>query len=139
MKQIIKLTAIGFAAGIVLIVFLKIVQSVNGSTAYILLFNFDYIPIIQDLKPEWFFGYVFHFVTCIVSVIVLFDLLKMVGWQKRIIPYLIVYTIGGGGLFFLTALSEKPPAPNDGMAWLYWTLAHAVFAYSVGAMIKKWT
>lgn len=138
MKQVIKLTAIGIAAGIVLMAFLKIIQSVSGSTAYILLFNFDYVPVIQDLKPEWLFGYVFHFLTCIVSVIVLFYLLRRGDWQKRIIPYLLVYTIGGGGLFFLTALSEKPPAANDEMAWIYWTLAHAAFGYTVGSMIKKW-
>ena len=138
MKQIIKLTAIGVAAGVVLMAFLKIIQIISGNEAYILLFNFDYVPVIQNLRPVWLFGYLFHFVTCIVSVIVLFYILKKVGWQKRIIPYVLVYTIGGGGLFFLTALSEQPPAANDGIAWIYWTLGHAVFGYVVGAMIKKW-
>lgn len=138
MKQILKLTAIGLLAGFVLIWILKIVLIVTGNTAYVLLFNFDYIPVVKDLQPVWLFGYVFHFLTCIVSVIALFYILRHWDFERLIFPYILVYTIGGGALFFLTALSDQPPAATDFMAWLYWTIAHAAFGYVVGASIKKW-
>lgn len=138
MKQLLKLTSIGLIAGFVLILVLKIVMVLTGNTAYVLLFNFDYIPVVNDLKPVWLFGQVFHYLTCIISVIALFYILKTWTLQKAIWPYILVYTIGGGALFFLTALSEQPPAANDIMAWIYWTVAHAIFGYAVGAMVKKW-
>ena len=138
MKDILKLTFISFIAGTVLILFLKYVLLLTGNTAYILLFNFDYIPIVNGLKPVWLFGYIFHFFTCWVSVIALYYILKTWEVQTKIWPYILVYTIGGGALFFLTALSPQPPASNDGMAWLYWTFAHAAFGYSVGTLIRKW-
>lgn len=138
MKQFLKLTAIGIIGGIVLIFSLRIVLELTGNTAYVLLFNFDYIPLIHDLRPVWLFGYIFHFLTCIVSVIALFYILKPRGLHIKILPYVIVYTFGGGALFFLTALSHKPPAPDDVMAWTYWTIGHAAFGYVVGALIKKW-
>lgn len=139
MKQLFKLTTIGLFSGIVLMLVLKIVMIINGNTAYVLLFNFDYIPVLKDLKPTWVFGYVFHFLTCIVSVIALFHILKTWTLEKNILPYILVYTIGGGALFFLTALSDQPPATNDIMAWIYWTIAHAVFGYVVGVLVKKWS
>lgn len=138
MKQLMKLTAIGILAGTVLILFLRIVLELTGNTAYVLLFNFDYIPIINELEPIWFFGYVFHYTTCIISVIALFYILKTRALQKNILPYIFVYAIGGGALFFLTALSNQPPATDDGMAWIYWTVGHTVFGYVVGILIKKW-
>ena len=138
MKQLMKLTIIGLFAGFVLALVLKIVMALTGNTAYILLFNFDYIPVVKDLKPVWLFGYVFHYLTCLVSVIALFYILKTWNRQNLIYPYVLVYTIGGGALFFLTSLSDQPPAANDVMAWVYWTIAHAVFGYVVGALVKIW-
>lgn len=138
MKQLLKLISIGLFAGWVLILILKIVMDLTGNTAYILLFNFDYIPVVNDLKPVGLFGYIFHFLTCIVSVIALYYILKPWSLQTTIWPYILVYSTGGGALFFLTALSHQPPAANDVMAWVYWTLAHALFGYVVGAMVKKW-
>ncbi|MDO5654981.1 MAG: hypothetical protein Q4G27_02440 [Flavobacteriaceae bacterium] len=137
MRGILWLTAIGFLSGIVLIAVLKLIMLWTGNTAYILLFNFDYIPVIQDLRPEKFFGYVFHFVTCCASVIGLFLILRI--WQKQwqIWPYVLVYMLGGGALFFLTALSPKPPDYDDVAAWMYWTLAHGVFGWCVGYLIQK--
>lgn len=138
MKQLMKLATIGLIAGVILILVLRIVLVLTGNTAYILLLNFDYIPVINDLKPIWLMGYVFHFLTCIVSVMALFYILKTWVLQKSTLTYVLVYTIGGGALFHLTALSDQPPASSDVMAWVYWTLAHAVFGYIVGALIKKW-
>lgn len=138
MKDLLKLSLIGLIAGFVLIVVLKIVLILTGNTAYILLFNFDYIPILNELKPVWLFGYVFHYVTCIASVIGLYYILQTWNWEKKILPYILVYTIGGGALFFLTALSPQLPEANDFMAWFYWTFAHGIYGYVVGAMVKKW-
>ncbi|MGO3181464.1 MAG: hypothetical protein ACTIJ9_01390 [Aequorivita sp.] len=136
MSQLLKLTSIGLIAGIVLILVLKLVLITTGNTAYILLFNFDYIPVIKKLEPVWLFGYVFHFVTCILSVMALFYIAN--GFQTRILLYVFVYTIGGGVLFFLTALSEQPPEADDRLAWVFWTSSHAIFGYVVGILIKKW-
>lgn len=138
MKQILKLTSIGVIAGIVLILVLKLVLFLTGNTAYILLFNFDYIPVIKDLKPTWLFGYIFHFVTCIISVIALFYILKGINLHKKPTLYILVYAIGGGALFFLTALSDQSPAANDMMAWGYWSLAHGIYGHVVGTLVKKW-
>lgn len=138
MKQILKLTSIGVIAGIVLILILKLVLFLTGNTAYVLLFNFDYIPLIKSLRPTWLFGYVFHFATCVISVIVLFYILKTRNLQYKGTIYILVYAIGGGALFFLTALSNQPPAANDFMAWGFWTLAHGIYGHIVSTLVRKW-
>lgn len=115
---------------------LKIVMLALGNQAYVLLFNFDYIPVINQLKPVWLFGYLFHFLTCIGSVIALYFILGK--YHHKIIGYVLVFTIGGGALYFLTALSEQPPAVSDVMAWVFWTFGHAIFGYVVGILIVKW-
>lgn len=137
LRTILKLSFIGFIAGVILILPLKILYILTGNTAYILLFNFDYIPVLNELKPVWLFGYIFHFVTCICSVIGLFYILKFLNRQFSVFYYVAVYTVGGGALFFLTCLSEQPPAGNDFTAWLSWTLAHAIFDFAVGILVKK--
>lgn len=138
MKAILKLTTIGLFAGLVLMLVLKLVMTLTGNTAYVLLFNFDYIPILNELKPVWLFGYLFHFLTCIFSAIGLFYILKTWKMQYVVWPYIVVYSLGGGALFFLTGLSPQPPASNDVWAWIFWTIGHAVFGYVIGLCVKKW-
>lgn len=138
MKQVIKLLSIGIIAGFVLAAFLGVIQLLTGNQAFVLLFNMDYIPIVKSWNLGWGIGIVFHFVTCIASVIVLFYILKTVQLERYIIAYLITYTVGGGILFTLTALSGKPPAITDFAAWIYWTLGHAVFSLVVGILVKYW-
>ena len=133
-----KLIVVGIISGVMLIIPLKLVYEVTGNTAYVLLFNFDYLPVLNKLKPVWLFGYIFHFVTCICSVIGLYYILKVRNLQYSIVRYILVYSIGGGALFFLTCLSNQPPAGDDTLAWFYWTGAHAIFGYTVGAIIKLW-
>lgn len=119
MRQLGKLIIIGTIAGIVLALFLKVIQILIGNQAYVLLFNFDYVPVIQDWEPQLLVGYLFHFITCIVSAVALFYLLRIIQREYLIAPYVLVYTVGGGILFSLTGLSEQPPAITDGAAWFY--------------------
>ncbi|WP_172373582.1 hypothetical protein [Sporosarcina jiandibaonis] len=138
MRNLFKLVAIGIFAGIVLAAFMKTIHLLTGNQAYILLFNMDYIPFLNAFRPLTIIGLTFHFLFCIVSVVALFFILKTIHLERRISTYLIVYTGGAAVLFFLTALTEKPPAVTDVLAWFYWTIGHAMYSLIVGYLIKYW-
>ncbi|PAV29122.1 hypothetical protein CIL05_13565 [Virgibacillus profundi] len=138
MRSFGKLLLTGITAGAILAVSLKIVQLITGNTASILLYNMDYIPLLKKWDSVTGAGLLFHFVTCIVSVVVLYYFLKLFSLEQKVRLYVVIYTIGGAILFFLSALSETPPAYSDMAAWIYWTAGHAVFGIFVGLFIKKW-
>lgn len=138
MRDAAKLAAIGLIAGTVLIVVLKTVELLTGNPAYVLLFNFDYIPVVNEWRPVWLIGLLFHYGICVFSAIILFYFLRPFGREHWVSPYVTVYTIGSALLFSLTALSDQPPEFSDGVAWVYWTLAHAAFGWVVGWLIRKW-
>ncbi|MYL56354.1 hypothetical protein GLW20_02415 [Virgibacillus halodenitrificans] len=137
MKQIVRLITSAIIAGVILALSLKIIQITTGNPAYILLFNMDYIPVLKQWNNVPGAGMLFHFITCIVSVIGLFYILKLFNWEKVASLYMAVYTIGGGILFFLSALTETPPAYTNAAAWFYWTIGHAIFGVTVGLLIKS--
>ncbi|MDY0394521.1 hypothetical protein ACFSMW_07940 [Virgibacillus halophilus] len=138
MKQAVKLILIGLAAGAILAVFLKIIQTTTGNQAYDLLFETDYVPVLKQWHEVPGVGIAFHFLTCIMSVAVLFLLLKPFHLERRFLPYVLVYTIGGAFLYPLTALSARTPELADVAAWGLWTLGHALFSVTVGLLIKFW-
>ncbi|WP_174615571.1 hypothetical protein [Virgibacillus ihumii] len=138
MKQLTKLVFIGIVAGIILAGFLNIIQALTGNQAYILLFNMDYIPILSQWNNISGIGMIFHFTTCIASVGVLYFLLKPVRWHERFLPYFLTYTIGGGILYSLTALTNIPPALTNIAAWGFWTLGHGLYGVAVGLLVKYW-
>ncbi len=138
MKNIVKLAVIGIIAGIILALFLKIIQSLTNNYAYNLLFNTDYIPFLNELYPKYLVEVLFHFITCIMSVIFLFYLLKLFNLQFKLMPYVLIYTAGSSILFPLTALSERTPDLSDYSAWIYWIIGHMIYSVIVAIMINKW-
>lgn len=138
MRQLFKLVSTAFIAGIVLAGFLNIIQSLTGNHAYILLFNMDYIPVLKQWNDVPGIGLIFHFATCIASVVVLFYLLKPNRMHEKFLPYFLTYTIGGAILYSLTALTEIPPKLTDVSAWTFWTLGHGIYGVIVGLLMKYW-
>lgn len=138
MYRIARLTTIGMVSGCVLAGFLIIVHILTDNEAYILLFNVDYIPILQDVWSQPGIGIVFHFVFCIISVVALFYVLRFWHVEKRWFVYVLVYVLGSAGLFFLTALSDLAPNAGDVNAWLYWTSAHLIYGIMVGVLVERW-
>lgn len=134
--KIAALTGIGIVAGAVLEISLKIVQLITGNDAYILLFNLDYMPVLKQWNDTIGAGAAFHYLTCIGSVLFLYFLLRPFRLQYRILPYVLVYGGGGGLLYFLSALTDTPPAWNDFMAWFWWTGGHAIFGLVSGGLIR---
>lgn len=138
MIRFMKLLSIGMIAGLVLLGFLKIVQLATNNTAYMLLINTDYIPLLQNLQPRSIIGFTFHFVFCVISVLSLFYMLIFFQLEKKLSFYFIVYTVGSALLFPLTALSDSTPVLTDTSAFIYWVVAHGLYSFVVGILIKKW-
>jgi len=132
------LVIIGIIAGIGLSLFMALVRILTGNPASILLYNLDYMPVLKKWNHVRGAGLVFHFVTCIASVVVLFYLLRFISWEYYIFPYVVVYTAGSALLFFLSALTKTPPEHTDGYAWLHWTIGHAVFGLIAGVLVRAW-
>ena len=138
MITFLKLIIIGFISGLILAATAKIIRFTIGSKAEILLYNMDYMPVIKRWSDQWITGIIFHYVTCISSVVVLFYMLIPFGWETNIWPYVLVYTAGSGVLYFLSLFTDQPPAPNSFSSWLCWTFSHTVFGLAAGLLIKWW-
>src|SRR5690625_459864 len=138
MKSFIKLIFTGLLGGTTLAGFLILVYIFPGHEAYYLLFNVDYLPVLKDLQPVSFFVISFHYIFSLVSIILLFYILKMMGWERRQLFYMVIYTGGSAVLFSLTAFSEAAPALTDLAGWSYWTFGHFIYSVVVGFMIKYW-
>lgn len=137
-KQVYKLTLIGIIAGIILALFLKIVELLTGKQVYNILFNMDYIPVLKHVNDVPLAGYIFHFIFCIASVVILFYLLKLVNLERIGSLYVLIYTFGSAILYFLTLLTNQPPEATDIASWFYWTISHLVYGLVVVKLMKSW-
>lgn len=138
MNGVVKLALIGIGAGTVLAAVLILMYLLTGNTAFYLLFNVDYIPLLKNLQPRIVVEIMFHYVFCMASVVILYYLLRFVQLENRVIIYMIVYTGGSAILFYLTTFFSHKPFSTDVLAWIYWTVGHAIYSVIVGLSIKRW-
>lgn len=138
MKKLSILTIIGVIAGAFLAVFLRLMQQLTGSQAYILLFNVEYIPILNALYPVSLIQAVFHFGTCAGSTIFLYYFFRLFRLEKKMYAYVAVIFLTSGLLYFLTLLSPYTPPITDLFSWVYWITGHTIYSVVIGASIKKW-
>lgn len=132
-----KLVLTGVFAGAVLSTSMKLIRKITGNPSDILLYNVDYIPLIKKYKDIPGIGVAFHYGTCISSAVGLYYMLKPFHLERNVSPYVVVYSIGGGVLYFLSTLTDELPKYNDLAAWYYWTSSHAMFGIAVGCAIKR--
>ncbi len=135
MDTFLKLIVIGTISGVILAAVMKLVRKVTGNKADILLYNMDYIPGLKQWADKWITGVIFHYVTCIASAVVLFYMLIPFDLEYAIWPYIFVFSLGGGILYFLSALTPTPPDYEDWISWFNWTASHSIFGFSVGVLI----
>ncbi|MDG4946385.1 hypothetical protein NMK71_08160 [Weeksellaceae bacterium KMM 9713] len=137
-KEMLKLSLLGIVVGFILMIVLGLLNFLTGSPAYDILFNFYNVPVLNEFKPVWLVGYLFHFLICILSVIGLYYILKNWHLEKKDWPYILVYTMGSGTLICLTALSDQTPPFYDQVSWLFWAFAHGISGAAVVFMVRKW-
>ncbi len=138
METFLMLILIGAISGLVLAGVMKLVRVATGNKADILLYNMDYIPGLKQWADIRITGLIFHYVTCISSAVILYYLLIPYDLTHAIWPYIFVFGLGGGILYFLSALTRTPPDHEDWISWFNWTASHCIFGFSVGVLIFWW-
>src|SRR5690625_7181319 len=93
-------------SGIILALFLKIIELTTGNIVYHLLFDVSYIPILNTWKPVWLIEVLFHFGTCIVSITMLYYVLTLFHLVKSMPLYFIVIGMCISFLYFLTLFTN---------------------------------
>lgn len=138
METLLLLVLIGTISGTILAGVMKLVRVATGNQADILLYNMDYIPVLKQWADKRSTGLIFHYVTCISSTVILFYLLLPFKLEYAIWPYIFVFSLGGGILYFLSALTRTPPDHEDWISWFNWTACHSIFGFSVGVFVFWW-
>src|SRR5699024_12464082 len=120
-------------SGIILALFLKIIELTTDNVVYQLLFDVSYIPILNTWKPVWLIVVLFHFGTCIVSITMIYYVLTFFHLEKSMPVNIIVIGVGSSILYFLTELSNKTPSVTDIGAWIYWVIGHLLFSLTIAS------
>ena len=128
----------GLISGIVLGLFLKLIQSITRLKVYTLLLNVDYIPILKDLKLSEVVEFGLHMVISIGLAIVLnFYIIKKGLGKVAIHRFVIrVSLIGGLLLYPTTFLSERTPPITSGYAFLFWMAGHWIYGFVLGRVLS---
>ncbi|WP_143180074.1 hypothetical protein [Domibacillus mangrovi] len=136
-----KASLSGLIAGMILAVFLKMVEQTTHYKVYTLLLNVDYIPILKRYTFSEFVEVAFHLIISIgLSVCLYFAISYMnITSHKRIISLCVsVCIIIGLILFPTTALSDRTPSITSMPAFSYWLAGHVVYGYTLGFLVARW-
>lgn len=125
----------GVLSGIILGIFLWACEEVTGRRVYTLLMNVDYFPALKDMEFIAAVEFLLHIAVSVTLAVILFYLLLKKGMQFRVAPYLFINLGIGGALYLTTAFSERTPAVADGIAFLLWMAGHAVYGFSLWALL----
>ncbi|MFC4558191.1 hypothetical protein ACFO3D_08195 [Virgibacillus kekensis] len=133
--RLVKLTAVGLIAGLILGGLLKMAEQLTGKKVYTLLMNVDYIPVIRKWNMTGAQEFMLHLVVAVLLVFTLYILLKK--YYHPLTLYISINLIVGGLLYLTTVLSARTPELTDMEAFSYWMLGHFIYGLSVGIMVRK--
>jgi hypothetical protein len=133
-------TFAGLFSGVFLGLFLKVIEQLTNLKVYTLLLNVDYIPILNTMSLTEAMEFMLHlFISVLLSIILVFFLNSKDTWSPNRKQFFVLFISIGIGLLLYptTALSSRTPAWNDFMALFYWSLAHAIYGWLLGAFFRK--
>ncbi|MCM3398769.1 MULTISPECIES: hypothetical protein [Oceanobacillus] len=136
MKRLCNLISSGIISGLVLGIFLKMVELFTGKAVYVLLLNVDYIPIIKEWNMHEAIEFGLHLIVSIILVLCIYFLLERWKLQNQMLPYIIVNVLIGCILYFTTQLSERTPDLMDRTAFLFWAVGHLIYGVVVWLLIQ---
>jgi len=131
----------GIVSGIVLTIFMKMIEQLTLYKVYTLLLNVDYIPILNRYQFSEIIEVGFHIAISIVlslSLYLLIIYLKMVSRTKMFFLCTAVCIFIGAALFPTTALSNRTPSVTSLPSLFYWLAGHALYGYALGYLLAGW-
>jgi len=119
----------GVAAGVLLGLFLKIVENVFGIKVYTLLLNVDYIPILKEFPLPEIVEFSLHLIISVVVATVLYYVVARGEWSRGQMVFYVILLCSLLGVFLYptTALSERTPPIDSVSAIFFWLIGHTLY------------
>ncbi|MFC3041216.1 hypothetical protein ACFOGI_13285 [Virgibacillus xinjiangensis] len=133
--KLLKRSAAGVIAGILLGICLKSFELITGKAVYTLLLNIDYIPLVSDWELGEGGEFLLHLMVSVVIAPVLHYLLSHWHKERETVLYVAGSTVIGAAYYPVTILSEKTPALLDPAAFLLWISAHVLYGYVLAILL----
>lgn len=129
----------GIAAGILLGLFLKIIEHITSLGVYTLLLNVDYVPLLKELKLSELVEFALHLAISILLSIALAIFLKQKKWSRgRSLSWVSLVCLTVGLLLYpTTVLSDRTPELSDPAALLFWLAGHLLYGIALGWLLTK--
>lgn len=127
----------GIAAGILLGLFLKIIEHITTLKVYTLLLNVDYVPVLKELKLPELIEFALHLVISVLLSILLAIFLKSKNWSRgRSLSWVSLVCLTVGLLLYpTTVLSNRTPELIDLAALLFWLVGHLLYGIALGWLL----
>lgn len=127
----------GLAAGIILGLFLKIVELSTSLKVYTLLLNIDYVPVLNELKLSEIIEFALHLIISVLLSIALTIFLKQKNWTRwRSLSWVSLVCLAVGLLLYpTTVLSDRTPELSDLAALLFWLAGHLLYGIALGWLL----
>jgi uncharacterized protein YsxB (DUF464 family) len=128
----------GAISGIIMGLFLKLIEHVTDIKVYTLLLNVDFLPFLKGIELNEYVEFSLHlFISIFIGII--YACLSYS--DKRPFSTSFILVIPTIFLYFpLTTLALKEtPLIDDYYAFFWWTLGHALYAFSLAISCKRAT
>ncbi|WP_339292504.1 hypothetical protein MKY48_06105 [Paenibacillus sp. FSL W8-0187] len=127
----------GITTGILLGLFLKIVEHFTSLKVYTLLLNIDYVPVLNELKLSEIIEFALHLIISVLLSIALAVFLKQKNWTRwRSLSWVSLVCLAVGLLLYLTTiLSDRTPELSDLAALLFWLAGHLLYGIALGWLL----
>ncbi|AYB46176.1 hypothetical protein [Paenibacillus lautus] len=129
----------GIAAGILLGLFLKIIEHITSLGVYTLLLNVDYVPLLKELKLSELVEFALHLAISILLSIALAIFLKQKNSSRgRSLSWVSLVCLAVGLLLYpTTVLSDRTPELSDPAALLFWLAGHLLYGIALGWLLTE--
>lgn len=127
----------GIASGILLGLFLKVIEHITSLEVYTLLLNVDYVPVLKEMKLSEPIEFALHLVISVLLSIALAVFLKQKNWSRGRSLFwvsLVCLTVGLV-LYPTTVLSVHTPELSDFAALLFWLAGHLLYGIALGWLL----
>ncbi|MEC0305609.1 hypothetical protein P4H67_02360 [Paenibacillus lautus] len=129
----------GIASGILLGLFLKMIEHITSVKVYTLLLNVDYVPVLKELKLSEPIELALHLVVSVLLSLALAVFLEQKNWPRgRSLSWVsLVCMVVGLVLYPTTVLSVRTPELSDFAALLFWLAGHLLYGIALGWLLTS--